>query len=157
MTPGPVIERRAARVLLVDGAGRVLLFHGFAPARPGPTYWFTPGGGLDPGESPAAGAARELAEETGLLLAPERLGAPVWTEVVEFPFDGRWYRQTQEFFLARVDGWTVDTGGFTEVERGSVDGHRWWPLAELIGTVERYYPDDLPALLGRVLEGATGC
>jgi 8-oxo-dGTP diphosphatase len=28
--------------------------------------WYTPGGGLEPGEEPAAGAARELLEETGL-------------------------------------------------------------------------------------------
>ena len=156
MTPGH-IERRAARVLLVDDAGRVLLFHGFDPTRPGHDFWVTPGGGLEPGESAADGAVRELAEETGLLLTTGRLGAPVRTEVVEFPCDGRWYRQTQEFFLVRIDSWTVDTGGFTEVERGYVDGHRWWPLAELARTIERYYPDDLPALLRRALEGETGC
>jgi 8-oxo-dGTP pyrophosphatase MutT (NUDIX family) len=33
--------------------------------------WVQPGGHLDPGEDPAAGAARELAEETGLRLAPD--------------------------------------------------------------------------------------
>ncbi|MCW3813532.1 NUDIX hydrolase [Micromonospora sp. DR5-3] len=143
--------RRAARVLLVDASDRVLLFAGTDPGRPGHAYWFTPGGGLDPGESPAAGAARELAEETGLRLTPAELGAPVWSETVEFPFDGVWYRQQQEFFLVRVPAWEVDTAGFNEVERASVSGHRWWSLAELSATTERCYPPDLPDRLAAAL------
>ncbi|MEV4542457.1 NUDIX hydrolase [Micromonospora echinaurantiaca] len=148
--------RRAARVLLVDAAGRVLLFAGFDPARPEHRYWFTPGGGLDPGESPAVGAARELVEETGLRLTPEQLGEPVWRDTIEFTFDGVWYRQEQEFFLVRVPTWEVDTTGFSDVERASVDGHRWWPVDELVGAGERYYPADLPAVLARVLPEVAG-
>lgn len=143
--------RRAARVLLVDAAGRVLLFSGYDPARPEHRYWFTPGGGLEPGEPPAAGAARELAEETGMRLAPAELGEPVWRETVRFPFDGVDYEQEQEFFLVRVPAWEVDTTGFTAVERASVSGHRWWPVAELAATAERYYPVDLPQVLRRAL------
>ncbi|WBC14518.1 NUDIX hydrolase [Micromonospora sp. WMMA1998] len=149
--------RRAARVLLVDASDRVLLFQGSDPARPDHRYWFTPGGGLDPGETPAEGAARELAEETGLRLAPAELGAPVWADIVEFPFDGVWYRQEQEFFLARVSGWEVDTAGFDAVERASVHGHRWWTVGELTATADRYYPPDLPDRLGRVLTGSGPC
>jgi 8-oxo-dGTP pyrophosphatase MutT (NUDIX family) len=143
--------RRAARVLVLDEAERVLLFHAFDPARPDHRYWLTPGGGLDAGETPAAGAARELAEETGLRVTPVELGEPVWHEVSEFPFDGRWYRQEQEYFVARVSAWEVDTAGFTEVERGSIDGHRWWTVPELVGTNDRFYPGELPELLRRVL------
>ncbi|MCW3845322.1 NUDIX domain-containing protein, partial [Micromonospora yasonensis] len=110
-----------------------------------------PGGGLDAGETPAEGAARELAEETGLRLAPAELGAPVWSETVEFPFDGVWYRQEQEFFLARVASWEVDTTGFDEIERASVHGHRWWSVDELAATTERYYPPDLPDRLAATL------
>ncbi|SIN38034.1 NUDIX hydrolase [Micromonospora cremea] len=148
--------RRAARVLLVDAAGRVLLFNGFDPARPGHRYWFTSGGGLDPAESPAAGAARELAEETGLRLDPAELGEPVWSETAEFPFDGVWYRQQQMFFLVRVSSWQVDTAGFDDVERRSIAGHRWWSPEELAATDERYYPAELPALLTRLLQPTAG-
>ena len=35
--------------------------------------WCFPGGGLERGEEPVAGAVRELAEETGVVLAPEDL------------------------------------------------------------------------------------
>jgi 8-oxo-dGTP pyrophosphatase MutT (NUDIX family) len=146
--------RRAARVLLVDAAGRLLLFRGFDPARPEHgRWWFTPGGGLDPGETYAQGAARELAEETGLRLTPAELGEPVHADVVEFPFDGVWYRQEQQFFLVRVAAHEVDTAGFSEVERGSVDGHRWWSAHELSGTAERYYPVDLADVLAHALAG----
>jgi 8-oxo-dGTP pyrophosphatase MutT (NUDIX family) len=129
------------------------MFSGFDPARPEHRYWLTPGGGLDPDESSAAGATRELAEETGLRVAPEDLGPPVWREVIEYPFDGRWYRQEQEFFLVRVPAWNVDTRGFDEVERGSIDGHRWWTVEELERTTERFYPEGLPGVLRRVLGG----
>jgi 8-oxo-dGTP pyrophosphatase MutT (NUDIX family) len=144
------IARRAARVLLVDGAGRVLMFHGFDPASPAHGYWFTVGGGLEPDEPAAAGAARELAEETGLRMTGAQLGEPVWREVTEYPFDGRWYRQDQEFFLVRVARWDVVTDGFDQVERDSIDGHRWWTIEELESTAERFYPVDLPALLRRL-------
>ncbi|WP_308194707.1 NUDIX hydrolase [Micromonospora cabrerizensis] len=146
--------RRAARVLLVDAAGRVLLFEGFDPARPGHRYWFTPGGGLDPAESPAAGAARELAEETGLRLDPAELGEPVWSDTTEFTFDGTWYRQEQDFFLLRVPSWQVDTTGFNAIEQRSIADHRWWPPAELAASGERFYPPELPALLTRLGQSA---
>jgi 8-oxo-dGTP pyrophosphatase MutT (NUDIX family) len=141
------IPRRAARVLLLDAQARVLLFHGWDPARPEHHYWLTPGGGLDDGESSAEGAARELFEETGLRVSAAELGEPVWRELTEFPFDGVWYRQEQEFFLYRVIEWAVDTTGFNAVERGSIDTHRWWSPQELATTTDRYYPRELLTLI----------
>jgi 8-oxo-dGTP pyrophosphatase MutT (NUDIX family) len=145
------IPRRAARVLLLDAAGRVLMFHGFDPARPGWRYWFTVGGGLAEGESPQDGAVRELGEETGLAVAASSLGAPVWHQVMDFPYDGRWYRQEQDFFVVRVTSWEVAVAGFDEEERRSIDGHRWWSPRELDSTDERFYPEELPALLRSIL------
>ncbi|MDT4989246.1 MAG: hypothetical protein QOI74_3340, partial [Micromonosporaceae bacterium] len=69
-------SRRAARVLLLDAAGRLLMLRGHDPARPDHRYWFTVGGGIDDGETPVGAAVRELFEETGLRIAPDALGEP---------------------------------------------------------------------------------
>jgi 8-oxo-dGTP pyrophosphatase MutT (NUDIX family) len=144
-----VIDRRAARVLLVDAAGRALLLHGSDPARPGTRWWFTPGGGLRDAETPAQGAARELFEETGLRVAPADLGEPIWREVTEFSYDNRHYRQDQDFYLLRVPEWQVDTAGMEPDEQKTITGHRWWSAAELETGIEQIFPDDLAALLRR--------
>ncbi|HEX8344278.1 MAG TPA: NUDIX domain-containing protein [Actinoplanes sp.] len=144
-----LIDRPAARVLLVDGAGRTLLFRGGDPARPGERWWFTPGGGLEPGETRAQGAARELFEETGLRVDPAEFGEPVWHQVTEFSYNNVRYRQDQDFFLHRVTEWQVDTAGFDAEERLTVDEHRWWTAEELDATDETVYPAELSDLLRR--------
>jgi 8-oxo-dGTP pyrophosphatase MutT (NUDIX family) len=148
--------RRAARVLVVDAAGRVLLLREFDPRHPDRQWWITVGGGCEAGESSAQGAARELAEETGLLVEPAQLAGVVWNDVVEFEFDGVWCRQEQEYFAVRVDSWEVSHAGWDELERRSLAGHRWWSLAELESTADRFYPAELPELLRGVLAPAPG-
>src|SRR4051812_152907 len=131
MARSDAIPRRAARVLLLDAAGRVLLLHGRDPARPEHQYWFTVGGGIDPDESLAEGAARELYEETGLRLPAADFAGPVHSEITEFPFDGRWYRQEQDFFVVRVASCDIDFSGHNDIERETVDAYRWWSVPEL--------------------------
>jgi 8-oxo-dGTP pyrophosphatase MutT (NUDIX family) len=144
-----VIARRAARVLLVDPAGRTLLLHGGDPARPGLRWWFTPGGGLSGGETPAEGAVRELREETGLRITPGELGAPVWHQIAEFSYDGRDYRQEQDFYLLRVSDMRVDTAGMDDDEQQTIIGHRWWSVSEIEASDELIFPEELAGLLRR--------
>ncbi|MDO4694527.1 MAG: dihydroneopterin triphosphate diphosphatase [Eikenella sp.] len=56
-------------VVLHDGGGRALLLE--RADRAG--FWQSVTGSLEAGETPAAAALREVGEETGLLLPPERL------------------------------------------------------------------------------------
>lgn len=142
-----VIDRRAGRVLLLDRAGRVLLLHGGDPARPGLRWWFTPGGGLEPGETVVEAAARELYEETGLRAAPADLGAPVWHEVSEFEYDGGKYRQDQDFFVLHVAEWQVDTAGMNAQEQLTITEHRWWSAAEIEASTEQIFPSGLAGLV----------
>jgi 8-oxo-dGTP pyrophosphatase MutT (NUDIX family) len=148
--------RRAGRVLVVDSAGRLLLLHGFDPARRDQPYWFTVGGGIKPGESAADAAARELLEETGIEAAPAELGGPVWNEVAEFSFEGRKYRQDNDFFLLRVASPVVSRDGLEDEEAAVVDGHRWWTAAELESTTEQFYPAELPRLIRDLAEPPAG-
>lgn len=55
---------RAASAVITDGAGRVLLVQRLEPPDVG--RWSVPGGRVEPGESTAEAAAREVREETGL-------------------------------------------------------------------------------------------
>jgi 8-oxo-dGTP pyrophosphatase MutT (NUDIX family) len=64
----PNLDARIAVVLLVDGAGRLLLQLRDANAPVSPNQWGLPGGHIEPGEDPETAARREVWEETGLRL-----------------------------------------------------------------------------------------
>ena len=68
--------RPTARLILLDPAGRILLFSATDPRG---QVWFTPGGGVHRGESLEAAAVRELAEETGHVRAEADIGPLVAT------------------------------------------------------------------------------
>ena len=70
-SPRPV--KVAAVVLLVDPNGSILLTRRAATMRSYPGCWVLPGGAVDPGETLADAAAREVAEETSLVVSPGAL------------------------------------------------------------------------------------
>jgi 8-oxo-dGTP pyrophosphatase MutT (NUDIX family) len=148
-----VIERQAARVLLVAD-GRVLLQQGFDPAKPdGGTWWITPGGGLSDGESIEGGAVREVFEETALRLSPAQLGPVIATRVAYFEFERRHFRQSESFFAVSVERFTPEHHGWDEVEQRALLDHQWWSVDELRTTEENVYPRELAELVQAVLDG----
>ncbi|MEN2788921.1 NUDIX domain-containing protein [Sphingomonas oligophenolica] len=136
-------ERPAARILLVDGEGRVLLFR-FDPGDR-PPFWCTPGGAVDPGESYAEAARRELREETGLEL---ECGPEVAQRHVEFvTIEGVPVTADERYFLVRTDRSEIDTAGHTPLERRVMQSWRWFARDEIAAHPERIFPEDLLALL----------
>lgn len=154
-TASALPERRSARLLILDPAGRLLLFRyadGAAPA-----FWATPGGQLLDGESYEQAAARELAEETGFT-AP--IGPLVRTrEAVFAAGDVPTARWREHYFVVRTADGVPAATRWTAEERRTIDATRWWSVAELRATPEPVRPAWLPeahaALLSAGEPGAT--
>ena len=68
---------RGAKLVLTCGDRLLVLQRDDIPTINWPGMWDLPGGAREPGEGPRTCALRELVEETGLVLAPDRLsGGP---------------------------------------------------------------------------------
>jgi 8-oxo-dGTP pyrophosphatase MutT (NUDIX family) len=67
---GSAVRTDFVQVTLVDPRGRVLMQERDEHAPVWADMWCFPGGGLEGDEPPAVGAARELAEETGVVVEP---------------------------------------------------------------------------------------
>lgn len=142
--------RSAARVLLIDPAGRVLLLRGGDPSAPeAGTWWLTPGGGVEPDEDAPAAAVREVAEETGHRL--DAVTGPVARRSSVFRFDGRLIEQREQYFVARVPAFDPVDRGWTDLERRSLLGAAWWTLDELRATADTVYPEGLAAMVENAL------
>ena len=139
----PRQPRPAARILVTDPAGRVLLFRFTPDDRP--PFWCTPGGAVDPGESYEQAAARELTEETGLALDP---GPQVAQRTADFlTIEGVEVTADERYFRVRTDASEIDTTGHTALERRVMRDWRWFERAEIPTYAETIFPEDLVALL----------
>ena len=141
--------RRAVRVILVDTRGRTLLFEDSDPGVPGVTWWATPGGGIDPGETERQTAVREVAEETGYVLQEDQLVGPVGRRRAVHGYSDQILDQTEPFYLAYVPEFEIDVSAHTEEERLTLQGHRWWTRAELMATDAWIWPGQLIELWDR--------
>ncbi len=149
---GPV-PRTAGRVLLLDDAGRVLLIESYVDVGTASTHWITPGGGAEPGESPADAAARELLEETGVRVELGDADA-VHVDRESFTFNGRVYEQANHYFVVQLAAGTpLVVAGVDEVEQSVLVGERWWTSAELRATAEVVYPVGLAVLVESLVSG----
>ncbi|MGN6665702.1 MAG: NUDIX hydrolase [Trinickia sp.] len=109
-------------VILLDRRGRILLAHATETS-----HWDIPKGQGDPGEAPIDAALRELREETGIELTPERL-----KDLGRFA-----YRRDKDLhlFAARIEEGEVDlaccacTSMFPSRRNGAsipeMDAFRW--------------------------------
>ena len=120
MSPQPTEEKptpvECAGAVVRDAAGRLLLIR--RGREPAAGLWSLPGGRIEPGESAAEAAAREVREETGLDVEVGRV-------LIEAVIGDGLYRVRD--FAATVTGGTLQAGD------DAVDV-RWVDIAELPST-----------------------
>jgi len=147
------VVRATSRLIVVDEDGRVLLMLTKAPDTSGVARWITPGGGVDPGETQAEAAIRELREETGQIITDP--GDVVYVEDFVVPWDDADHTHGHaEFFIVRLPHFEIDDAGWTDDERVDILESRWFTIDELDGldaADDAVEPAALVPLLRRIL------
>ncbi|MEM7702120.1 MAG: NUDIX domain-containing protein [Pseudomonadota bacterium] len=139
----PLRVRRAARIILVSEAQRVLLFRFDVSDRP--PFWVTAGGECEPDESFEQAARRELFEETGLVADPGQQIARTTPKFVTV--QGEPIQADERYFLLRVADETISTAHHTELERKVMTQHRWFEFEDLADWHEAIFPENLSNIL----------
>jgi 8-oxo-dGTP pyrophosphatase MutT (NUDIX family) len=138
-------KRRAARLVILDAAGAVLLVRYAGYRTGGPSwFWATPGGGIEQGETSRMAAVRELAEETGLTVV---VGPALWRSTIRLDLPQGCVDQDEKFFLVRT---ALTAPGVVNCSTEAIVEHRWWTIPDLETTNEVVYPEDLANRLCRI-------
>jgi 8-oxo-dGTP pyrophosphatase MutT (NUDIX family) len=155
---GPAEPPRPWRLssrLVVVSADRVLLLRARDPAAPRTPEWFEiPGGGVEDGETTAAAAVRETAEETGYQVPPDAVGGACWHGETTYRWLGRrhWAEMVMHVAVLPAPPPRRAEKRTPEEVATFLETH-WLPLTDVLAGRDRFFPDTLPADLPLLLAG----
>ncbi len=142
-----MLKREAARGVVVTPHGELLLMRLCLPRL---ELWITPGGGIDPGETPEAALRRELLEETAL--DTDVIGPHLWSRTVRFVVGGAAFEQRESFYLIQTRRYEPRFMGMPgDKEREWLREFRWWRAEEIVTSSEIFAPRQLGELLSDLL------
>lgn len=140
-----VLKRTSCRAILLTPDHEILLIK-VENQNGGWHGWITPGGGMEPGETPEQALRRELSEE--LSLDHFIFGPNVWLRSHKFPWAGKLYDQDEQYYLIQTEKFdpipSVTPTGF---DVDAFKGFRWWKLEELKQSSEEFAPRSMASLL----------
>ena len=120
-------------------------------------HWlFTPGGGIEAGESPAQAAARELAEETGIIVDPGALTLLGYRQA-RFEFRALTCLANETFYYLHLESKPqLNQEHWTTNERSLLDGLNWYSphkLRQLSQADLAIYPPELVNHAAKLVTG----
>ena len=130
-----------AKIALVCGRRLLTYRRDLKPAIPWPGLWDLPGGGREGGETPEACALREVREEFGIALTPDRVH---WRR----RYPGVLHGQRETYFLAATIGETE----IAAIRFG--DEGQGWRMMDVAGFIA--HPEAIPHLQARLADYLAG-
>lgn len=148
----------SARAILIDPNNRVLLMK-FAsggvlrgPTTSQQTFWLTPGGSLQSGESFENALMREILEETGMHL--NHPGHWIWISPKRILRNGKVVDTLARVYIQRVASFDPMPTALTLEEREIFREFRWWSIEEIATSNETFVPRQIAELLQPLLTSA---
>jgi len=120
----------------------------------GKSFWGTPGGAVDEGETFEAAALRGLYEETGISVTGLDRHLAERRFVLHLP-TGEIVLAHEKYFVLQSNNPTITCDNRTNEDRREIAKSKWWRIAELRVTTETVFPEHLVDILAEVI--GSGC